>query len=63
MNRNVEVGSVAEEQAAYPLELLRCEDCTLVQIGLEVSPEVLFPYSYPYLSGTTRIHRDNLEGL
>jgi SAM-dependent methyltransferase len=57
------VGSVAVEQPAYPLELLRCGDCTLVQIGLEVAPEVLFPESYPYLSGTTRILRDNFADL
>ena len=57
------VGSVAVEQPAYPLELLRCASCTLVQIGLEVAPEVLFPESYPYLSGTTRILRDNFADL
>jgi SAM-dependent methyltransferase len=34
-----------------------------VQIGLEVAAEVLFPYSYPYLSGTTRILRDNFAEL
>lgn len=57
------VGSVPVEQPAYPLELLRCPDCTLVQIGLEVAPEVLFPESYPYRSGTTRILRDNFADL
>ena len=57
------MGSVAVEQPAYPLELLRCAKCTLVQIGLEVAPEVLFPESYPYLSGTTRILRDNFAEL
>ena len=57
------VGERAVEQPAFPLELLRCDDCGLVQIGLEVSPEVLFPYSYPYLSGTTRILRDNFANL
>lgn len=57
------VGQVAEEQPAFPLELIRCGDCGLVQIGLEVSPEVLFPHSYPYLSGTTRILRDNFADL
>ena len=43
------VGERAVEQLAFPLEMFRCEDCGLAQIGLEVSPEVLFPYSYPYL--------------
>jgi hypothetical protein len=57
------VGERATEQPAFPLELFRCEDCGLAQIGLEVSPEVLFPYSYPYLSGTTRILRDNFADL
>ncbi len=63
VNTMPEIGTVAEEQPAYPLELLRCGDCTLVQIGLEVDPEVLFPYSYPYLSGTTRILRENFADL
>ncbi|MEX2642215.1 MAG: class I SAM-dependent methyltransferase [Acetobacterales bacterium] len=57
------VGSIPEEQPAYPLELRRCEDCSLVQIGLEVDAEVLFPHSYPYLSGTTRILRENFVDL
>jgi SAM-dependent methyltransferase len=57
------LGSVAVEQPSYPLELLRCEECTLVQIGLEVAQEVLFPESYPYLSGTTRILRENFADL
>lgn len=57
------VGSVTVEQPAYPLEVLRCNRCTLVQIGLEVAPEILFPESYPYLSGTTRILRSNFADL
>jgi SAM-dependent methyltransferase len=57
------LGQPAEEQTAYPLELLRCGDCTLVQIGLAVDPEVLFPHSYPYLSGSTRILRTNFAEL
>jgi hypothetical protein len=47
------------EETCFPLELLRCDDCGLVQIGSEVSQEVLFPESYPYLSGSTRILREN----
>ncbi len=57
------VGSVPVEELAYPLEMLRCRDCGLVQIGLEVAPEVLFPESYPYLSGSTRILRSNFADL
>lgn len=63
VNTMPEIGSVAEEQPAYPLELLRCDDCTLVQIGLEVDADILFPYSYPYLSGSTRILRENFAEL
>ncbi|MBB4376181.1 Methyltransferase domain-containing protein [Bradyrhizobium sp. Rc3b] len=57
------VGERALEQPAFPLELFRCEECSLVQIGLEVDAEVLFPYSYPYLSGTTKILRENFAEL
>jgi hypothetical protein len=57
------VGSVPVEEPAYPLEILRCGECGLVQIGLEVAPEVLFPESYPYLSGSTRILRSNFADL
>jgi SAM-dependent methyltransferase len=63
VNTMPEIGSLAVEQPAYPLEMLRCGGCGHVQIGLEVVPEVLFPYSYPYLSGTTRILRENFADL
>jgi hypothetical protein len=57
------VGTRPEEQPAYPAELLRCEACTLVQLGLVVDPAILFPPSYPYTSGTTRILRENFGEL
>lgn len=57
------IGQAAEEETTYPLELFRCPACTLVQIGLEVDQTVLFPHSYPYLSGSTRILRDNFAQL
>ena len=57
------VGTLPVEEPAYPLEMLRCNDCGLVQIGLEVSQEILFPESYPYLSGSTRILRTNFSNL
>ncbi len=59
VNTMLDLNTVPVEEVSYPLELLRCDDCGLVQIGLDVSQSVLFPESYPYLSGTTRILRDN----
>lgn len=57
------VGSRLEEQPAYPAELLRCAKCTLVQLGLVVDPKILFAPSYPYLSGTTKLLRDDFTDL
>src|SRR5437867_5052759 len=57
------VGSRPEEQPAYPAEVLRCTRCELVQLGLVVDPNILFPPSYPYTSGTTKILRENFAEL
>ena len=57
------VGSPLEEQPAYPAELLYCKKCTLAQLGLIVDPAILFPPSYPYTSGTTKILRENFAEL
>jgi len=57
------IGTRHAEQPAYPAELLHCENCQLVQIGLIVDPAILFPPTYPYTSGTTKILRDNFAEL
>jgi hypothetical protein len=57
------VGTRPTEQPAYPAEMLRCRRCQLFQLGLIVDPAILFPPSYPYTSGTTRILRDNFAQL
>jgi SAM-dependent methyltransferase len=57
------IGSQPHEQASYPAQLLSCSQCKLVQLGLTVDPEVLFPPSYPYTSSTTKILRDNFAEL
>jgi hypothetical protein len=44
---------------SYPLRLAYCNNCLLTQIEDEIDGELVFPESYPYLSGTTRILRDN----
>jgi hypothetical protein len=63
VNEMRSVGSVAHEQPSYPLGLLFCPRCELVQNGLSIDPMVLFPPAYPYTSGTTRILRDNFVAL
>ena len=51
------------EQSFFPTELLHCQDCQLVQLGYIVPPEILFPSSYPYTSGTTKALRENFKDL
>jgi nucleoside-diphosphate-sugar epimerase len=63
VNEMHSIDSAADVEMRFPLELLRCTVCTLVQIGYEVDPRILFPYTYPYLSGTTRILRENFKDL
>jgi hypothetical protein len=57
------IGSRPEEQPMYPAQVLRCRRCELVQLGLVVDPTILFPPSYPYTSGTTKILRENFAEL
>ena len=57
------IGTPLAEQPAYPAELKYCKQCTLAQLGLIVDPAILFPPSYPYTSGTTRILRENFAEL
>lgn len=57
------IGTRPAEQPAYPAQLLRCAVCELVQLGTIVDPAILFPPSYPYTSGTTRILRENFADL
>jgi hypothetical protein len=57
------IGSRPAEQPAYPAQVLRCRQCQLVQLGLIVDPAILFPPTYPYTSGTTKILRENFAEL
>ena len=57
------VGTRPAEQPAYPAQVLKCRHCELVQIGLIVDPQILFPPTYPYTSGTTKILRENFAEL
>jgi hypothetical protein len=57
------VGRRQASENHHPLELLRCHDCTLVQLSVAVDPRVMFPRDYPYSSGNSRALHDNFEDL
>jgi hypothetical protein len=63
VNQMRTLGARPAEQPAYPAQLLHCRRCQLVQLGLVVDPQVLFPPEYPYTSGTTRILRENFAEM
>lgn len=63
VNTMPQLGASPKEEVAYPAQLLSCKKCSLVQLGLIVDPNVLFPPEYPYTSGTTKILRDNFAEL
>jgi SAM-dependent methyltransferase len=43
-----------EPEVSYPLRVLVCADCGLVQLSHVVSPEILYRHDYPYESSITR---------
>lgn len=57
------IGERPRTEPAYPAQVLSCRRCKLAQLGLIVDPAILFPPSYPYTSGTTKILRENFAQL
>jgi hypothetical protein len=50
-------------EKTYPLKLVRCRECGLVQIDYVVDTKELFYPAYPYRSGITETLRKNLHGI
>ena len=63
VNTLKKIGSTPEEEISFPAELLFCDESKLAQLGCIVDKEILFPYSYPYTSSTTKILRENFNQL
>ena len=57
------IGSVLEEEIFFPAELFFCNKSKLAQLSCVVDKKILFPYSYPYTSSTTKILRENFAEL
>ncbi|MEK7602506.1 MAG: class I SAM-dependent methyltransferase [Patescibacteria group bacterium] len=50
-------------EETYPLELVRCRKCGLVQLSYIVDPRKVFPRQYPYRTGLTNMLIRNFESL
>lgn len=48
-----------ETEPSFPLEVVVCETCSLVQLNYVVPPDVLYCDNYPYESSTTRVGRNH----
>jgi len=47
----------------FPLKLLFCKECELVQLNVIINSKTIFPENYAYRSGTTRILKENFNKL
>lgn len=52
-----------ETGTRYPLALLECAQCGLVQLSYEVDRAEVFPPGHPYATGNTRALRDHFRKL
>lgn len=50
---------LTEPEESYPLEVVVCESCSLVQLNYVVPPEILYCNNYPYESSTTKAGRSH----
>jgi len=47
----------------FPLNLLLCEDCSLVQLSVTVDRNIMYHDGYGYRSGTNELIRENLKWI
>jgi hypothetical protein len=55
--------NINKPENTYPINLVRCKDCGLVQIDYAVNPNELFFPDYPYRSGITEVLKKNLHAI
>jgi SAM-dependent methyltransferase len=54
-NHFVTAGRLDEKQKCYPLDVYFCNDCTHLQLGHVVNPEILYRKQYSYVSATSPV--------
>jgi hypothetical protein len=58
-NRLMPIGSDTSHEEKFPLGLMFCENCSLVQLGYELPADALFDESYPYYSSFSQAMCDH----
>ena len=61
-NAFLDKNQIGQKEVSYPLRVVWCESCGLLQIDEIVPPEILFK-NYIYVSGTSEALRKHFEGL
>ena len=54
---------LSDQEIHYPLKLVSCRGCGLLQIDYIVHPEILFQRDYPYESSTTKTGREHYYSM
>jgi len=54
---------VQEEEIHYPINVVRCTSCGLVQLDFIPPPQIVFHRKYPYRTGITQMLVDNFKSL
>ena len=52
-----------KEETRYPLQVYICDNCSLVQLGYVVSPQILYQRDYPYVSSTTNTGKKHFHSF
>lgn len=50
------------EDELYDLFVMHCKDCTHLQLGMVIDPEILFQRDYKYVSGTSPVFVQHFKG-
>ncbi|KKU56266.1 MAG: hypothetical protein UX77_C0002G0037 [Parcubacteria group bacterium GW2011_GWA1_47_11] len=59
----VSSGELKQQETVYPLALVRCRACGLLQLDYIVEPKKVFHQEYPYRTGLTNMLLRNFEQL
>ena len=54
-NQFLTIEEAEREEQTYPLYVMHCQNCTHLQLGLVVDPEILYQRDYKYVSGTSPV--------